>query len=237
MARIGSLAAWEQRLAAQRRDEDRLAREHRQREKDTERLRQQEHLAERQRAAEEQTAEVEERMKALGEVLTGVLPLRPLTFERLLAASREHRFDPGPLGSALPAPDWDDFAPVPAVGFGRLGLGRAGRHPDPETPGGAHPQLRGQPQERAEVPALPHRVGEREPHRARPGGRGEPQGERLQQRSCPVGEPALADQQVAVPGEPVHRRYRRHALAQPQDPDPQPVRRRRLRVGPVIRPG
>jgi hypothetical protein len=126
MARIGSLAAWEQRLAAQRRDEDRLAREHRQREKDTERLRQQEHLAERQRAAAEQTAEVEGRMKALGEVLTGVLPLRPLTFERLLAASREHRFDPGPLGSALPAPDWDDFAPVPAVGFGRL-LGPSAR--------------------------------------------------------------------------------------------------------------
>jgi restriction system protein len=120
MARIGSLAAWEQRLAAQRRDEDRLARERRQREKDTERLRQQEHLAERERAAEEQTAEVEERMKALGEVLTSVLPLRPLTFERLLAVPREPGFDPGPLGSALPAPDWADFAPVPAAGFGRL---------------------------------------------------------------------------------------------------------------------
>jgi hypothetical protein len=53
----------------------------------------------------------------------------------------------------------------------------------------------------------------------------------------PVGEPALADQQVAVPGEPGHRRYRRNAVAQPQDPDPQPVRRWRLRVGPVIRPG
>ena len=126
MARIGSLAAWEQRLAAQRRDEDRLARERRQREKDTERLRQQEHLAERQRAAEEQTAEVEERMKALGEVLTSVLPLRPLTFERLLAAPREPGFDPGPLGSALPAPDWDDFAPVPAAGLGRL-LGASAR--------------------------------------------------------------------------------------------------------------
>ena len=126
MARFGSLAAWEQRLAAQRRDEDRLARERRQREKDTERLRQQEHLAERQRAAEEQTAEVEERMKALGEVLTSVLPLRPLTFERLLAAPREPGFDPGPLGSALPAPDWDDFAPVPAAGLGRL-LGSSAR--------------------------------------------------------------------------------------------------------------
>ena len=126
MARIGSLAAWEQRLAAQRRDEDRLARERRQREKDTERLRQQEQLAERERAADEQTAEVGERMKALGEVLTSVLPLRPLTFERLLAAPRETGFDPGPLGSALPAPDWDDFAPVPAGGFGRL-LGPSAR--------------------------------------------------------------------------------------------------------------
>jgi restriction system protein len=126
MARIGSLAAWEQRLAAQRREEDQLARERRQREKDAERIRQQEHLAERQRAAEEQTAEVEERMKALGEVLTSVLPLRPLTFERLLAAPREPGFDPGPLGSALPAPDWDDFAPVPAAGFGRL-LGPSAR--------------------------------------------------------------------------------------------------------------
>src|SRR5204862_6239528 len=102
MARIGSLAAWEQRLAAQRRDEDRLARERRQREKDTERLRQQEHLAERQRAAEEQTAEVEERMKALGEVLASVLPLRPLTFERLLAAPREH--DSIPARSGPPCP-------------------------------------------------------------------------------------------------------------------------------------
>jgi restriction system protein len=126
MARIGSLAAWEQRLAAQRRQEDQLARERRQREKDTERVRQQEHLAERQRVAEEQTAEVEERMKALGEVLTSVLPLRPLTFERLLAAPREPGFDPGPLGSALSPPDWDDFAPVPAAGFGRL-LGPSAR--------------------------------------------------------------------------------------------------------------
>ena len=61
-------------------------------------------------------------MKALGEVLTSVLPLRPLTFERLLATPREPGFDPGPLGSALPAPHWDEFAPVPAAGFGRNGI-------------------------------------------------------------------------------------------------------------------
>jgi restriction system protein len=124
MARSGSLAAWEQRLAAQRRDEDRLARERRQRERDSERVRQQDHLASRQREAEEQTAAVEERMKALGEVLASILPLRPLTFERLLATPRVPEFDPGPLGSALPAPDWDDFAPVAAAGLGRfLGAG------------------------------------------------------------------------------------------------------------------
>jgi len=126
MARIGSLAAWEQRLAAQRRDEDRLARERRQREKDTERLRQQEHLAEQQRAAEEQTAAVEERMEALGEVLTSVLPARPITFERLLAAPKTPEFDPGPLAAAQPAPEWKDYVPAPATGLGRLlgGLGR-----------------------------------------------------------------------------------------------------------------
>ena len=117
-----------------------------------------------------------------------------------------------------------------------LGLGRAGRDPDPAT---AHPHVRGQPQERAQVPALPHRVGEREPHRARPGCRGQPQGERLEQRPGPVrpvGEPALADQQVAVPGEPRHGRHGRQVLAYPEHPDAQAVRRRRLRVGLVGRP-
>jgi len=120
MARSGSLAALEQRLAAQRREDDRLARERRQRERDSERVRQQEHLASLQQQAEEQTAAVEERMTELGEVLTSVLPLRPLTFERLLSTPRVAEFDPGPLGAALSAPEWDAFAPAPAAGLGRL---------------------------------------------------------------------------------------------------------------------
>ena len=125
MARSGSLAAWEQRLAAQRREDDRLAREKRQRDREQERVRQQEHLESRQRTAEEQTAAAEERLTALGEVLTSVLPLRPLSFDRLLAAPRVPDFDPGPLESALPGPDWDDFAPVPPAGLDRLlGAGR-----------------------------------------------------------------------------------------------------------------
>ena len=59
-------------------------------------------------------------MKALDEVLTSVLPLRPLSFDRLMAVPRTPDFDPGPLGPALPAPDWNDFAPVPAGGLGRF---------------------------------------------------------------------------------------------------------------------
>ena len=115
-----------------------------------------------------------------------------------------------------------------------FGLGGAGRDPAPRS---AHPHLGGQAQERGQVPALPHRIGQREPHRARPGRGGQPQRERLQQRPCSVGEPALADQQVAVAGEPRHGRRGRQAVACPEDPDAQAVRRRRLRVGLIGRPG
>ena len=120
MARSGNLAAWEQRLAAQRREDDRQARERRQRDNEKERLLQQEHRESQQQAADEKTAAVQERMKALDEVLTSVLPLRPLSFDRLMAVPRTPEFDPGPLGPALPAPDWNEFAPDPLTGLGRL---------------------------------------------------------------------------------------------------------------------
>jgi len=126
MARSGSLAAWEQRLANQRREDDRQARLKKQAERDAERIRQQDHLASRQQEAEDKTAEVQARMKALGEVLTSALPLRPITFERLLAAPRTPEFDPGPLAAARPAPEWKDYVPAPATGLGRL-LGGGGR--------------------------------------------------------------------------------------------------------------
>ena len=127
MARSGSLAAWEQRLATQRREDDRQAREKRQRERDAERVRQQEQLASRQQQAEDKTAEVQAQLKALGEVLTSVLPLRPLTFERLLAAPKTPDFDPGPLTSAAPVPQWKDYAPAPVTGLARLFIGRQAR--------------------------------------------------------------------------------------------------------------
>jgi restriction system protein len=127
MARSGSIAQFEQRLAAQRREEDRQARERRQREKDQDRLREQEHVESQQRAAEEQTTEVEERMKTLENVLSSVLALRPLSFDRLLATPRAPEFDPGLLGAALPAPDWADFAPAPPTGLDRF-LAGSRRH-------------------------------------------------------------------------------------------------------------
>lgn len=127
MSRSGSLAAWEQRLAAQRREDDRLARERRQRDKEAERLRQAEHAEARQREAEEKTAALAERMKALGEVLTSALALPPLSFARLLATPRTPDFDPGPLGAAPAAPDWADYAPAAPAGLGRL-LGGGARH-------------------------------------------------------------------------------------------------------------
>lgn len=120
MARSGSLAAWEQRLAAQRREDDRLARERRQRDREQERAGQQEHLEAQQHAAEDKTAAVQERMKALDEVLASVLPVQPLSFDRLMATPRIPEFDPGPLGTALPAPQWNDFAPVRPGGLRRF---------------------------------------------------------------------------------------------------------------------
>ena len=126
MARSGNLAAWEQRLAAQRREDDRQARERRQRAGEQERLRQQEHRESQQQAADDKTAAVQERMKALDEVLISVLPLQPLSFDRLMAVPRTPEFDPGPLEPAPPAPDWNDFAPDPPAGLGRL-LGVTGR--------------------------------------------------------------------------------------------------------------
>jgi restriction system protein len=127
MARSGSLAAWEQRLATQRREDDRQAREKRQRERDAERVRQQEQLTSRQQQAEDQTAEVQAQLKALGEVLTSALPLRPLTFERLLAAPKTPDFDPGPLADAASAPEWKDYVPAPVSGLARFFGGRQGR--------------------------------------------------------------------------------------------------------------
>jgi restriction system protein len=70
--------------------------------------------------AAEKTATVQRQIKALDEMLGSVLRLEPLTFDQLLAASAIPRFDPGPLGVALAAPNWEAFAPTRPTGLARL---------------------------------------------------------------------------------------------------------------------
>jgi restriction system protein len=127
MARSGNLAEWERRLAEQRREEERLARERRQQERERERARQQEREESAQQDAEEQTAALDEQVKTLDEVLTSVLDLPPMTFDRLLVTAELPGFDPGPLGVAQPGPDWSDFAPPRPRGLRRLIPGTARR--------------------------------------------------------------------------------------------------------------
>jgi restriction system protein len=126
MARTGNASDWQHRLAAQRQESERLARESRREQRDREKARQEELLESKQRDAEEQTAAVQEQIKGLGEVLTSVLPLPPMSFDRLMATPRTPPFDPGPLGVAVPGPDWSDFAPAKPAGLLRF-LGRTGR--------------------------------------------------------------------------------------------------------------
>jgi restriction system protein len=120
MARIGNASDWQQRLAAQRQEEERLTRERRRQERDREKARHEELLESQQRTAEEQTAAVQEQIKILEEVLTSVLPLPPMSFDRLMATPRTLAFDPGPLGVAVPGPDWSDFAPAEPAGLLRF---------------------------------------------------------------------------------------------------------------------
>jgi restriction system protein len=131
MSRSGNLAEWQRHLAVQYREDERLARERRQQEKQEEKVRQQEHLESRQQAADEQTAEVQEQISRLDEVLTSVLALPPMSFDRLIATPQLPAFDPGPLGVARPGPDRSDFAPAQPSGLYRfLGrfLGGTARH-------------------------------------------------------------------------------------------------------------
>jgi len=127
MARSGNASDWQARLAAQRQEEERLARERKAQQREKEQARQQEYLESQQRDADEQTAAVQEQVKSLDEVLTSVLPLPPMSFDQLMAAPQTPAFDPGPLGVAGPGPDWSDFAPARPRGLRRL-LGGGARY-------------------------------------------------------------------------------------------------------------
>ena len=120
MARTGNASDWQHRLAAQRQEAEQLAAERRQQVRDREKARQEELLESQQRTAEEQTSEVQEQIKSLEEVLTSVLPLPPMSFDRLMATPRTPAFDPGPLAVTVPGPDWSDFAPAEPTGLLRF---------------------------------------------------------------------------------------------------------------------
>lgn len=111
MARSGSRSQWERQMAAQRREAERQAREQARLAKELEKARQQRHIDSQQRAAELKTAEVEQQIRTLDEVLTSILRLPVLTFDSLTVTPELPSFDPGSLGAAEPAPDWADYAP------------------------------------------------------------------------------------------------------------------------------
>jgi restriction system protein len=127
MSRGGGSMQWERQLAAQRREAERQARERARWEKEQEKARKQRHLESQQRAAEVKTAEVEQQVKALDEVLTSILPVAPLSFDRMMAIPEIPTFHPGSLGITPPVPDWSQYAPAEPGGLSRF-FGGAGRH-------------------------------------------------------------------------------------------------------------
>lgn len=120
MARSGGRSQWEREMAAQRREAERQTRDQARLVKEAEKARQQRHVQTQQHTAERKTAEVEQQIKILDEVLTGILSLPALSFDSLKVIPRLTSFDPGPLGTAEPAPDWADYAPPEPGGLSRL---------------------------------------------------------------------------------------------------------------------
>lgn len=127
MARSGGRSEWERSLAADRREAERQEREQARLAKEREKARQQQHVESQQRATERKTAAVERQVKTLDEVLTSVLPLPSLSFERLMVSPQVAQFDPGLLGLPIPAPNWEDFIPIQPKGLSRI-LGGAARY-------------------------------------------------------------------------------------------------------------
>jgi restriction system protein len=127
MPQGGSRSEWERRQAELRREAERYARDQEKLAKEEERRLKQQHLESQQQATDAKTAAVDRQIKALDEVLTGILPLPPLSFERLKAVPNVPSFDPGPLATAPAAPDWNEYAPKEPGVLGRMFGGTVGR--------------------------------------------------------------------------------------------------------------
>lgn len=118
MTRSGR-SEWQQWQAAQQREAKRA--------KEEERLAKQEHLASQQREAEERTEAVDQQNAVLDALLIDSLSRSPLTFEQLKTPLNLPGFDPGPLGTPYPPPEWSRYAPALPGGLSRL-FGGAARH-------------------------------------------------------------------------------------------------------------
>ncbi len=127
MSRSGGRSEWERQQAAQRRATEQWAREQARLLKEQEKVLRQQHLESQQQAADAKTAAVDRQIAAIDEVLTRILPLAPLSFDRLKVVPKLPSFDPGPLAIAHPAPDWNQYAPIAPGGLNRL-FGGAARH-------------------------------------------------------------------------------------------------------------
>ncbi len=120
MPQGGGRSEWQRLQAAQRRDAERRARERA-------KLAKEAHLASQQQAVEDKTAELDRQIRGLDGVLTDSLPCPTLNFQQLKITPDIPRFDPGPLGAAIPEPEWIDYAPIEPKGLGRL-FGGSARH-------------------------------------------------------------------------------------------------------------
>ncbi len=70
--------------------------------------------------ATEKSAAVQRQIKALDDMLSSVMLLEPLSFDRLVVTPAVAKFDPGQLGVALTAPAWESYAPARPAGLRRL---------------------------------------------------------------------------------------------------------------------
>lgn len=120
MPQGGGQSEWQRLQAAQRREAERRAREKAKLAKET-------YLASQQQAAEDKTADLDRKIRVLDGVLTDSLSCPPLAFQQLKVSPAIPRFDPGPLGTGAPEPEWVDYAPIEPKGLGRL-FGGAARH-------------------------------------------------------------------------------------------------------------
>jgi restriction system protein len=123
----GGRSEWERRMAAQRREAERQAKEQARLAREREKAAKEAHLLAQQGAAEAKTAAVEQQIRDLDEVLASALPRHPVSFSGLMAPSAPPRFEPGALAAGNPPPDWADFAPVDPKGLARI-FGGNSRH-------------------------------------------------------------------------------------------------------------